>query len=125
MRYTTRQYAEALLESLEGKADKDREVILARFMSVLRRSGDARRLNEILVRYEEVFLKARGMVKVTLESASALPAAVKKEIEKALGKPIELIETIEPKLLAGLRILLDDRILIDASALRRLESFRK
>lgn len=124
MRYTTRQYAEALYESLEGKTGAARGRILAGFMNLLKRTGDVRKLDEILARYERVFLGATGKVKVVVESASPLPSSVKKEIGKALGKPAELVETINPGLLAGIRILLNDTILIDATALRRLERLK-
>jgi F0F1-type ATP synthase delta subunit len=122
MRHTVRQYAEALTEGLEGKKESRRGEALARFVKMLRRNGDMQHLDRILVQYERMFLAKSGLVKIEIESPAKLSDALVHEIESSVGKPVVLIEKTNPKLLAGLRILLNDTLLIDATGKRRLES---
>ncbi|MBU1087927.1 MAG: ATP synthase F1 subunit delta [Candidatus Omnitrophica bacterium] len=68
-----------------------------------------------------------GIVEVMLESAGEIEKTVQKTIEtkmaKRLGKKIKLNNIIVPKLLGGIRILWDNR-LIDLSAIGRLKIMR-
>mgnify|MGYP003394656396 FL=1 len=61
------------------------------------------------------------MRKVRIESAAPVSAQLKKEISEILGKKIVLEEKTRPDLLAGIKILVDDELLIDATGKRQLE----
>lgn len=121
MRYSIRQYAEALLLALEDKNRRERREVIGRFLVVLRKKRDGAKLTQIIKTLELLQLKKEGLHKVVLESASPPGLKIKTEVEKILGKKIFIEERINPELMAGIRILVDEEIFIDASAKRRLD----
>lgn len=116
MKYTPKQYAAAFLAALEGKSKIEREKIVRRLVENVARRGDSPRLGMIVGAIEEAHLKKEGVSKIEVEAPEALSAQVRKEIEGVLGKKTLLKEKINPAALAGLRILVNDEILIDATA---------
>lgn len=123
MRYSPKQYASALLFALEKKSAVERKKIFQQFLSLVNKKGDSSRLGLIVRETERQYLKNEGLKKVTLESADPVSAKVRKEVEEILGRDIILEEKINPELIAGIKILVNDELLIDASAenqLRRL-----
>lgn len=125
MKYSARQYAAALLAALQDRPEAERKRFLKRFLILVREKGDSRRLGVILREVEKQNLQELGLKKVLAEAPEPLTPQIKKEMEKILGKDILLQEKINPDLVAGIKILINDEILIDASAraqLRRLFS---
>lgn len=122
MRYAIRQYAEALLGALEDKSGRVQSEVIRRFLSVIRKNKDWSKLGRILHEVEKQSLRKRGMRKVEVESAAPLSRELIKEIEKFLGKKLVLEEKVRPELLSGIKILVDNELLIDASAKRGLDS---
>lgn len=125
MRYSSRQYAEALYESLKGKEEAARKPVLARFLGILRKDRRTAALPDILRHYERHALATEGKVKVHIETPDGASDHLKREIEKALGKPAAFSERVEPKHLAGVLLLVNDSLLIDATARHRLEGIFK
>ena len=121
MRYSLKQYASVLLSALDGKSEKERKEILRRFVDILAKNRDITRLGAILREVEREYLKKSGMKKVWVESVSPLSAGLRKEIEAAVGGKTYLHEKINPSLLGGIRILINDELLIDASARRQID----
>lgn len=120
MKYTPKQYASVLLDALDGKSAKVQKEILGNFVKFLDRNRDLARLHAILREVERQFLKNTGQKKVLVESASKLSVHTRNEIEKIAGKSFIFEEKIVPDLLAGLRITLNDELLIDASAKKQI-----
>ena len=121
MRYGTEQYARALMDALADAKPTMRPAMIRRFLTLLRKNKDTRRLGAILRKAEKQSLADQGLHKVALTSASALAPKVKKEIAATLDKKPLWEETVDPALLGGIRILINDDLLIDASARRRLD----
>jgi len=137
MKYLPGHYAKALYEALEGQDKEDRggiagkrgradEAMLKRFVGIVRKNGDGKSLNTILARYEKIYLEKKGLKKIEIESASPISAAIKAEIEKAGGDAatsgkIILSEKVNPELLAGLKLLVNDTLLIDATGRTRIK----
>ena len=121
MKYTAKQYASVFLSVFEGKSEKSRKEVLQKFIAVLSRNRDMTRLGAILREIEREFFKKTGMKKVLVESVSPLSVGLRNEVEKAVGGKTYLYEKINPSLLAGIRILINDEFLIDASAKRQIE----
>ncbi|MBI2053225.1 MAG: F0F1 ATP synthase subunit delta [Candidatus Sungbacteria bacterium] len=121
MKYTVIQYAEALAGALaEAETDK-RPSMIRRFLGMIRKNKDAKLLAAIVRKTERRWLADKNLHKVAVTSASPLTAAVKKEIEAALEKKPLWEEKTDPAILAGMRILVDDELMIDASARSRLD----
>ncbi len=120
MRYSPRQYAAALLASLKGKTETEQNRLLKSFLVLVRQRGDSRRLGAIVREVEKQSLKEHGWKKVLLESPDPITSQMKKEMGEVLGKNILWQEKINPDLVAGIRILINDEILVDASAKTQL-----
>ncbi len=120
MRYTPKQYATALLQALDKKSSTEKKKILQQFMSLVSKRGDSARLGLIVRESEKQYLKNVGLKKVVLESVDSMPARVKKDIEEILGKNIIFEEKTNPNLLAGIKVLVNDELLVDASAVTQL-----
>ena len=121
MRYRPAQYAEALHGALEGKPVAKRKDIIRRFIAMVARHRMSNKIGLIVSAYEKLVLHEGGMRKVRIESAAPVSAQLKKEISEILGKKIVLEEKTRPDLLAGIKILVDDELLIDATGKRQLE----
>lgn len=121
MQYTTIQYAAALTEALADAPAAERPAMIRRFLALMRKNRDTRRLGAIMRRTEKQSLADQGLHKVAVASASPLSSKIKIDIERALEKKPLWEETVDPALLGGIRILIDDELLIDASARRRLD----
>ncbi|TSC75151.1 MAG: ATP synthase subunit delta [Parcubacteria group bacterium Gr01-1014_33] len=121
MKYSPRQYAAALCGVLEKKSERERKEVVKNFLRALAREKMHAKLPMILREAEKQILARQGIKKVSVESASPLSAKIKKEIGAIFGKKIHLEEKTNPALLAGIKILVDDELLVDASGRRRVE----
>lgn len=121
MKYSIHQYAEALLLALEDKNKQERREVTGRFLEVLREKRDWAKLAQIIKTLELLYLKKAGFHKIVLESAAPAGAKIKSEVKKILGEKIVIEEKVCPELMAGIRILVDGELFIDASAKRSLD----
>src|SRR5882672_1521132 len=113
MKYRPEQYAEALYEAVEGKKPGEQKEAIKRFSLLLRKNKDSAKIPLILNHFERKYVEANGLTKIQLETAHPLSEKTKAEVEKALGKKAFIKESVNPNLLAGIRILLDDSVFID------------
>lgn len=121
MRYGSAQYAEALQGALKGKKETEQQAIVRRFAAVLARHRMLGKADAILAAYEKLTLRAQGARRVKIESASPASDQLKKDIRKILGAEIYFEEKENADLLAGVKILIDDELLIDASGRRQVD----
>ncbi len=122
MIYSSYHYAEALYETLNGKSDAERRDVIIAFTRLLQKNRQIKVLPTILHKYEQLFLKKQNVRKVEVESVTPLSEKVKKQIETILGSKILLREKVNPELIAGLTILVDDSTYIDASARNQINN---
>ena len=121
MKYRLKQYAEALAAATEGKSEAEQKKIVTRFTELLVRHRMIGKAPMICIAYEKLVLQKKGMRSVRIETATSTSKKLKQEFHAALGKNIYIEEIINPHLLGGIKILVDDEILIDASVRRQLE----
>lgn len=122
MRYSPSHYARALVEALDAASGRARPETIRRFVLLLRKRGALRHLGRILNECEKLILRRSGKRKVEIQAAAPLGADVRRIIRRTLGKNIVATETVRQELLAGVRIIVDDEILIDASAKQQIEA---
>ncbi len=125
MKYRASQYAEALFEALEGKKSEERAGIIRSFVRMLFWHRVIGKSQSILAAYEKLILRDQGMRKVRIESPGRISDQLKRDIREILGAKIHWEEKENPDLLAGIRILVDDELLIDASAKRHVDRMLK
>lgn len=121
MRYSPRQYAAALLKVLNERKILDKKEVVRGLLSTIVKRGDQKFLGLVLREVEKQYLRNKKIKKIELESASAVSRGVKKDIRDALGGEILFQEKINPRILAGVRIIVDGELLIDASAKTQLD----
>jgi F0F1-type ATP synthase delta subunit len=121
MKYSPQQYAEALHDSLEGEIGTKRVKILQRFDELLAKNRDGHLKNRILAQFEKIHLEKQGLRKVDVESAKPVSLETKEQLKKIIGDKILLTEKVNPDLVAGITILVDDSLYIDASARTRIQ----
>lgn len=116
MKYTPKQYAAALIAALKEKKGEERKKTMRRFLALVVRKGDGGKLGLMVREFEKQYLRQEGLKKVALESAGPVSDKLREELETIFGKNIFLQEKINPRLLAGVKILVNDELLVDASA---------
>ncbi len=120
MKYTFSHYAEAFCAACGGKTEKEQKKIARQFLLFLQKHREIRNLPPIVHAVEKRELRNAGARKVLLQSPFPADERVKKEIKRIFGKTVFQEET-RADLLGGMRILVDDELLVDASAKRQLE----
>ena len=120
MKHSRTQYASALVESLEGAPAAERRNRARRFFSILVRNGDWRELPAILRHAERLSRVRAGVRTVEVKSSASLSPAVRTEIKTLMGPRALITESVEPQLLAGLTMLIDQDVFVDASAASRI-----
>ena len=121
MRYRIGQYAEALSEACAGKSEPAQKKIARRFAALLRRHRMSAKTRLILAAYEKIALQKRGERRVRIEAPAPVSEQFRKELRAVLGSNVHFEESVNPELLAGAKILVDDELLIDASAKKQME----
>lgn len=121
MKYRITQYAEALHAALNNAPASRHKEIMRRFVALLVRHRISGKSDSVVAAYEKIVLRESGMRKVKIESATSVSEQLKKEIGRILGRKIYIEEAIRPEIVAGITILVDDELLIDASAKRHIE----
>ena len=121
MRYRVAQYAEALHAVLKNKPVSEQKKIMRRFIAMLARHRMIGKIGLVVAAYEKKVLHEAGARKVRIETPDPISEQLKKEIGTILGKKVYFEEITNPKLVAGIKILVDNELLIDASAKRQLE----
>lgn len=122
MKRSPSQYALALYEALQDSEVSNRKKTISGFLKLLEKNRSTKLLRRILVQYEKVYLAKKGLRKVEIESARKLPNSVINHLESIFHSKVLISEKHNPELLAGLTLLLDDSLYIDASAKTKINS---
>jgi F0F1-type ATP synthase delta subunit len=129
MKYSAHIYAKALAEVIVDASKKGNEkesaVIVKNFLELVRRNGDEVHLRKILEEAARFARGAAGVRKVSVESARKLNAAQEKEVAKFL-KADDVVEyTIDPAIIAGIRLVVNDEMQFDGSLRGKLDKVFK
>jgi F-type H+-transporting ATPase subunit delta len=127
MKFSPKQYAEALYDSISKVKPSDQDKVLDNFVSVLAANGDLKLYDNIAEEFHKLELKEKGVTQATVTSAKGLNADNEKRIIKELndlvkGK-VELKKKIDENVIGGVVIQLEDT-LIDASVKRSLQDLK-
>ena len=120
MKFSVRIYAEALAKALDNKTKEEQKHAAEKLRQILIKNRDRQKLNQILAETEKIILKRAGAAKVLLEAAEPVSDKIKRQIKESVNKKVFFKEDVKPELLAGIKILINDELLIDASAKSRL-----
>jgi F0F1-type ATP synthase delta subunit len=123
MKYPAHIYAKALVEVLgdaTGARAKDDAKIAENFMALVKKNGDEGHLKKILEEASRFARGKSGVRKITVESARVLASTQKATLQQFV-KPGDVVEErIDPELIAGIRITLNDEMQFDGSLKNKL-----
>jgi F-type H+-transporting ATPase subunit delta len=122
MKLRARQLARAYVEMTDGKSAKEVEKIAAEFVRFLAERHELPKWREIVRSIDDVWRERHGVASVTVISAHPLTTSARKALEKA-ASGATLTEAVDPSLLGGARVRIDDRI-IDATVSGYLTSLK-
>ncbi len=123
MKYPAHIYAKALVEVLadeKGGAAKDQQRVADNFMALVRRNGDEAHLKKILEEASRMARGRGGARKVIIESARPFTPSQRKEVEHFIKKEDVVVEKVDPTLVAGVCITVNDEMQFDGSLRRKL-----
>ncbi|HTW97097.1 MAG TPA: ATP synthase F1 subunit delta [Candidatus Methylomirabilis sp.] len=106
MKITAKQYATVLLESLEGKDEKQTEETIKKFAAVLRANNHLSLLGGIIRFFNEAWDKKNNTVEAEIVTARVISKNAIAELEKFIkaragSDKVEMSEKIDSSLLGG------------------------
>lgn len=124
MRYTPKQYAKALYESLKEAKEDEVDLVFKNFYSILLRNNDLKLINKIIEKIEEIDKEERGVVEVEVTGAKEIDKDLVSKLRNLIGKKAEIQEKVDPGLIGGLKIQIND-LLIDGSIKAKLNKLKQ
>ena len=128
MRFSAKQYAQALYESLEATDPKDVDLVLTNFVDVLAANNDVKLFEEIENEFHKLELAKDGKKLAEVTSAKPLSKENERDIISELNKivkgNVEIKKKVDERILGGVVIRVDDQ-LIDASIKGELNNLKK
>lgn len=113
-------YAAAFISALTGTGAKEK--IVERFIETIRRHNDWSRRHQIIAACEKKWRKIEGKSLITIESARELSKERYAQLTKHFkDKKSDIESRINPSLIAGVKILIDDEKQLDGSLNSKLQ----
>lgn len=114
-------YARAFCEVITSFSRKEHRKIIQRFLKVVERRGDISRFGEIIKAVNKIVVKKRGGRLISIEAARPLGETKLKNVTTLFSGKDYWEVKINPKLVAGLRITVDENQQLDYSLQRKLK----
>lgn len=126
MKFTHKQYAQALHEAITDTAPKDQDKVIENFIEILKQRGDLAEYERIIEAYEIYDREQRGIteVEVTTAGDTKVSKPILDELNKLVGKDIEIKEKVDQNIIGGVVIRAGDT-LIDGSVRNQLNQLRE
>ncbi len=121
MRYSSQAYAEAFVRALTSSTSDKHSALRKRFVRLLEKNGDMQRANAILKRIQTTLVHNEGGRMIVVEFARPQYPALVKKILAQFSKKDSVEVTVNPDLIAGVRITIDGSSQIDATLARKLQ----
>ncbi len=121
MKYAPNIYAKALAEVITAVKPAHETQIAKNFLALVRKNGDEAHLRRILDEAGKLVRAKEGTRRVTLETARTLGRAQKESLRPFVKKGDVIEEKIDPELVAGVRIIVDDETQFDGSLRGKLD----
>ena len=114
-------YAEALAEILLKKGINEKEIV-SNFTKLLVKNGLETKSSEILNLTEDLLLAKQQKSKITLETARKMTAGQRKMADNFIKNGDIVKEKINPELIAGIKIIINNSKQFDASMKSKLQN---
>lgn len=123
MKYSPKLYAQAFAELAWQPMDQREEArLVENFLKLIERNGDSGKLQKILQETEKALRMKTGRRKVTVETAREAAQGAASFLKSFLKKNDVVEERINPDLIAGIKVTIDEGVQFDGSLKNRLDS---
>ncbi len=124
MKFTSKQYAQALYEAV--RETKDHDKVLDNFVKVLNQNGDLSKHAEIEKEYHLLEMKEQGIseARVTVASDLKINSSLINQLNEIVGKKVEIKKQVDEGIVGGVIVRVDDT-LIDASIKTQLNNLNR
>lgn len=125
MKYSPETYAKALASAIaQLRTEEERNVAVERFLDLVKKNGDSKKLPKIVASAEKIFCKHFGLRKVLIESARPIKDA--RILFKNFIRTGDFMEeAVNPELIAGVRITMNGEFIFDESLKGKLDKIFK
>ncbi len=121
MKYNPKIYAKAFSQVAAGPLNKDKErQLINNFLAAIRRNNDVSQLKKIFEETEKILRAKSGRRKITLESGRHL-SNLQGKLKNFLKKDDIVEGKINPELIAGVKITVDEGEQFDGSLKWKLD----
>ncbi|QQS22480.1 ATP synthase F1 subunit delta [bacterium] len=129
MKFTVKQYAQALHEAISDTNPKDHDKVINNFIEALKQNGDLASYENVVNEFESMVQDANQTTKIevtTASEAAATPGLIKElnTFAKSKGQKAEITTKVNEEIIGGVLIKVDDT-LIDASLKSQLENLEQ
>lgn len=122
MRYVPQLYARAFVEvAAPDLTPKEETILVKNFLSLIVKNGDGYHLKEILAETEKLLRVKTGRRKIVIESARPLRQSPHTLLKHFLRPSDLTYEKIDPELIAGIKVTINDEEQLDGSLARKLK----
>jgi len=122
MKLTPKQYAISLYETTKGASNEEAEKLIKNFVDLLRLNNSLSMEKRIIEEYEAYCRKQKGISKLHIRSAAKLDPSTVSDIVKHFSGQVEIEEEVDPQLIGGISVTINDDTLIDGSVKKKLET---
>lgn len=125
MKFSHKQYAQALYEAIAETKAKDHDVVIENFIQILKDKGDLTEYEKIVEEYERYEKEMKGItdVEVTTATDAKINKTLLDDLNDLVGKDIDLKHKVDNNLIGGVVIKAGDT-LIDGSVKHHLDNLR-
>ncbi len=124
MKYPPHIYADAFLSLMETHPE-EKNKIMAGLVRALNASGDIGNAEKVIASIEEKIARKEGRVKIKVYAARILHESLLDKIKNAFGNEALVHQVIDPEIIAGVKLVVNDEIMIDATLKKKLERITK
>jgi len=124
MKFTSKQYAQALFDAVQETNPKDYDLVMDNFVKVLAQNGDLNKHTEIEDTYGRLDREAKGISEAEVTFAKEHNEDMMKELNKVVQGKVEFKTKIDEGIIGGVVIRVDDTLL-DASVQTQLKNLNQ
>ena len=122
MKYSSTIYAKAFAETAaEHRGAAEEAKFIQNFLAIIRKNGDAPQIKKIVAETEKSFREKIGGRKITIETARETKKFPHKFLKHFLKTGDAVEEKINPDLVAGMKITINDTEQFDGSLKRKID----
>lgn len=123
MKLAPKLYAKAFCEAAaEAKNKEELNKIVKNFLKLLEKNRDQAKLADIFRTVERIISQKTDYRKITFESARDLTKSQEKNLERFVRSSDRVEKKIDPALVAGVKITINDELQFDGSFSKKLKA---